>query len=298
MRGLPVEEVTKEMEVNAAPITEVRAAAQSTTPKIRTPISPAAARKASAAMLSPASATPLATTPKIARNSRTRMTHVTRMPSTDVRVISRTLSTPVTPESIMRWAPEYVMYPPTVPPMSVVMTRKSTSSGITVFLSASPTGGAATMATYSIMRIMTAPSATTIRSRARPARLDRKTRMAITAEMAPPSLGSMPSMALSPSPVPAMLPMLNTAPPRKTSAARTYPAPGSTWLASSWARMPETPMTRHTFSCTAMSTRMDTRIAKANAAPSCTVNTVVWVMNPGPIALVAMRNMAPSRALR
>ena len=106
VRGLPAEEVTKEMEVNAAPITEVRAAAHSTTPKIRTPISPAAARKASAAMVSPASATPLATTPKIARNSSTRMTHVTRMPSTDVRVISRTLSTPVTPESIMRWAPE------------------------------------------------------------------------------------------------------------------------------------------------------------------------------------------------
>ena len=47
-----------------------------------------------------------------------------------------------------------------------------------------------------------------------------------------------------------------------------------------------------------MSTRIDTRIANANAAPSWTVKTVVWVMKPGPMALVAMRNMAPSRAER
>ena len=40
-------------------------------------------------------------------------------------------------------------------------------------------------------------------------------------------------------------------------------------------------MTRHTFSCTAMSTRIDTRIAKAKAAPSSAVKTVVWVMKPG-----------------
>ena len=105
-------------------------------------------------------------------------------------------------------------------------------------------------------------------------------------------------MALRPRPVPAMLPMLKTAPPRKTNAASTTPAPGSTFPANSCARRPEIPMTRHTFNCTAMSTRMETRMANAKAAPSCTVNTVVWVMNPGPIALVAMRNMAPNSALR
>ena len=57
-------------------------------------------------------------------------------------------------------------------------------------------------------------------------------------------------------------------------------------------------MIRQTLACTAMSTRMETRIAKAKAAPSWTVKAVVWVMNPGPMALVAMRNMAPSRADR
>ncbi|GAA1434438.1 hypothetical protein GCM10009641_27770 [Mycobacterium cookii] len=39
---------------------------------------------------------------------------------------------------------------------------------------------------------------------------------------------------------------------------------------------------------------MDTRIAKAKAAPSSAVKTVVWVMKPGPMALVAIRNIAPS----
>ena len=42
---------------------------------------------------------------------------------------------------------------------------------------------------------------------------------------------------------------------------------------------------------------IEARIANANAAPSSTVNSVVWVMNPGPTALVAIRNIAPSRAV-
>ena len=38
---------------------------------------------------------------------------------------------------------------------------------------------------------------------------------------------------------------------------------------------------------------IEIRIAKAKAAPSWAVNCVVWVMKPGPMALVAIRNMAP-----
>lgn len=64
------------------------------------------------------------------------------------------------------------------------------------------------------------------------------------------------------------------------------------------ARSPETPTTRQTFIWMAMSTRIETRIAKAKAALSSTVKLVVWVMKPGPMAEVAMRNIAPSRALR
>jgi hypothetical protein len=57
-------------------------------------------------------------------------------------------------------------------------------------------------------------------------------------------------------------------------------------------------MTRQAFSWSAMSMTIETAIAKANAAPSCTVKVVVWVMKPGPMAEVAMRNMAPSRVER
>ena len=110
--------------------------------------------------------------------------------------------------------------------------------------------------------------------------------------------GSTSVIAWTPRPVPAMLPMLNTSPPKTTSAVSNQPAPGTAWFASSWARSPETPTTRQTFSWTAMSTRIETRIANANAAPSWTVNVVVWVMKPGPMALVAMRNMAPRMAVR
>ncbi|GAA1078676.1 hypothetical protein GCM10009605_14730 [Nocardiopsis composta] len=47
-----------------------------------------------------------------------------------------------------------------------------------------------------------------------------------------------------------------------------------------------------------MSIRIDTTMANAKAAPSVAVNSVVWVMKPGPMALVAIRNTAPRRALR
>ena len=45
-----------------------------------------------------------------------------------------------------------------------------------------------------------------------------------------------------------------------------------------------------------MSTKMDSAIAKAKEAPIWTVKTEVWVKKPGPMAEVAMRNMAPAMA--
>ena len=95
------------------------------------------------------------------------------------------------------------------------------SSGSTVWRSASPTGGPETIAAYSTMPIIRTPSTTTMRSMATPARLLRKMPMAIAAEIAPPTLTSSPSIALAPSAVPPMLPMLKTSPPSTTSAART-----------------------------------------------------------------------------
>ena len=81
-------------------------------------------------------------------------------------------------------------------------------------------------------------------------------------------------------------------------AAITQPRPGATRLPSSWARRPLPPITRQTSSCSAMSRTIETAIAKANAAPSWTVTVVVWVVKPGPMAEVAMRNTAPSSVER
>jgi len=47
-----------------------------------------------------------------------------------------------------------------------------------------------------------------------------------------------------------------------------------------------------------MSTRIDTTNANANAAPRVAAKVVVWVMKPGPMALVAIRNIAPSSIRR
>src|SRR3954454_13806841 len=94
------------------------------------------------------------------------------------------------------------------------------------------------------------------------------------------------------------LPTLNTSPPTNRNPAITQPSPGTTRLPNSWARRPDTPMTRHTFSWRAMSMTIETAMPNAKAAPNCTVKAVVWVMKPGPMAEVAIRNIAPSRVER
>ena len=130
-----------------APITDVIAAAHRITPNARNPNSPAAASNADAVGLAGSRLTPAATTPSTARNSSIRMAPVTSTPVTDAREICCTLETPRTPASTSRCAPAYVMYPPTVPPTSVVMARKSTCSGNTALRNAAPTGGSDTHAT-------------------------------------------------------------------------------------------------------------------------------------------------------
>ena len=55
---------------------------------------------------------------------------------------------------------------------------------------------------------------------------------------------------------------------------------------------------RHTLSWMAMSMRIEMKMAKAKAAPIWAVKVAVCVMNPGPIAEVAMRKIAPRIALR
>ncbi len=173
------------------------------------------------------------------------------------------------------------------------MVAKLIVSGRNVWRSASPTGGCDAIATKTVMRIMPTPSTITVMSTARPAFLNRKMPIASSPVRSPPSLGSMPSRALRPSPPPAMLPMLNASPPITMSTASTWPEYGTASFARSPARLPETVIMRQMFICTAKSMSTDSRMANANAAPSWAVKVAVWVMNPGPMAEVAMRKMAP-----
>ena len=89
-----------------------------------------------------------------------------------------------------------------------------------------------------------------------------------------------------------MLPTLNTSPPKMTSSASTWPLPGSAALASADALRRDSAIMRQTLSCTTKSMRTDARMPKAKAAPSFVVKVAVWVMNPGPMADVAIRKMA------
>src|SRR4051794_22628245 len=129
----------------------------------------------------------------------------------------------LTPDPVVssRCAPAYTMYPPTVPPMRVVMTRKLTVSGATVWRSASPTGGRVLTATNVVSAIITTPRSTTTRSMATPARRTRKMAMATADEIAAPTRTSSPNIASRPSAVPATLPMLKTRPPSTSRAAST-----------------------------------------------------------------------------
>src|SRR5699024_10507199 len=97
---------------------------------------------------------------------------------------------------------------------------------------------------------------------------------------------------------PAMLPMLNAKPPITMNAAMTWPENGIALLARSPARLPEPATIRQTLSWTAKSMITEARIANAKEAPSVWVKVAVWVMNPGPIAEVAIRKIAPSTAPR
>ncbi len=125
------------------------------------------------------------------------------------------------------------MYPPTVPPTSVVTTMKLKVSGATAWTSASPTGGAEATAATAAIATMTTPRTTTTRSIAVCARRTTKTAIAIAAETVAPILGSRPVMASTPRPVPPTFAMLNASPPTTTSTTSTTPAPGRTWPARS-----------------------------------------------------------------
>ena len=98
-----------DVEVYDAPMTEVIEALQITTPNTIFPTSPRAWPNADAVGLSMSIFAPAVTTPRIARNSTTRITAVMATPLTEDLVISPTCSTPWTPLSTSRCAPAYTM---------------------------------------------------------------------------------------------------------------------------------------------------------------------------------------------
>ena len=132
-------------------------------------------------------------------------------------------------------------------------------------------------------------------SMATPASLDAKIAKATKQEMMAPVCSVMPKSTLSAMPLPAILPILKARPPITISSATKWPRPGRTLLATSCPRIRLIVITRQTFIWAPMSMMMEAKIAKAKLAPNFSVNTVVWVKNPGPMAEVAIIKAAPSR---
>ena len=127
------------------------------------------------------------------------------------------------------------------------------------------------------------------------ASFDRKMPMAAMPTTTQPAFSGTPSSALSPREAPPTLPILKARPPSATRNAIKNPRPGSTLLAISCPRIPETPIIRQTFTCVETSSRMAQTITAAKDERYWAVKVEVWVRKPGPIAEVAIRNAAPRR---
>ena len=161
------------------------------------------------------------------------------------------------------------MYPPTVPPRSVMIagTRACTpASGTNVFLMADPTGGFTTTITIKITTIIIAPRTFVSVSMAPFAFLERNTRIASTPASTYPTLVGIPRRVLKPSAPPPTLPILNTRPPKTTIKATRYPSPGSTLFATSCPLSPVTHSTLQIFICATADSRMEIRITNPKLA--------------------------------
>ncbi len=115
--------------------------------------------------------------------------------------------------------------------------------------------------------------------------------------MAAPILTSKPNMAFSPSPAPAILPMLNARPPIAIRIEINVPSPLNISLAISCPRFPVTTSTRQILICAPISIIIDSKMANAKLEANCAVKTAVCVKNAGPIAEVAIKNTDPNSSL-
>ena len=145
------------------------------------------------------------------------------------------------------------------------------------------------------LEIISRPSSFANRSIPDPASRNQKMPSAITQLTTAPDVVSRPVNASRPSPQPAILPRLNTSPPKPIRQASARPSPGNTRLAMSCARISATVMMRQIFICAPISSNSDTRITKPIEVPRSAVKRAVCVRKPGPMAEVAIRNAAPSR---
>ena len=136
---------------------------------------------------------------------------------TDLRTSGRSL-VPEKPASRRRWAPEKVIYPPQLPPSSVIIgnTSPGASENLKTLVTASPTGGFDLNATKSTTRIIMLPRYFVILSIPDLASLDRKIRMPMAPPIIVPALTGSPNITFSPVAAPPTFPILNTRPPRAT----------------------------------------------------------------------------------
>ena len=107
---------------------------------------------------------------------------------------------------------------------------------------------------------------------------------------------SIPDSTFNPRPQPPMFPILKASPPNTINPDSRYPKPGNNSFAKSCARFSVTANMRQIFICAPISSNIEMMITKPKLDNSFSVNTVVCVRKPGPIADVAIKNAAPMMA--
>ena len=133
---------------------------------------------------------------------------------------------------------------------------------------ASPTGGLEMTATVATVSRITAARTVATLSMMVLAFLFTKMMMPRQPAMTAPIFSFNPNMALKPRATPPTLPTLKARPPMATRMAMTTPNPGSSLLATSWARIPETETTDQMFIWAVMSMMMASTMTRESAVPN------------------------------
>ena len=152
------------------------------------------------------------------------------------------------------------------------------------------------MAIYNVRPIITKPKILANQSIALPASFIKKMMIAMLQLMIAPTSALHPVNTFKPNPAPATLAILKANEPMTISVVKKMPAPGKTLSAKSGAYNFDTPMMRQIFNWAPISSNKEIKITNPKLANNWLVNFVVCVINPGPIAEVAIRKAAPKNA--